>query len=132
MMRELAVDMGVPVAAAVDGDGHVVSGVLPAGRYAALTHAGHPGERRAVTKALLQSGVSYVTGYQGAPISHLVDVPAAANHILQTLVVSFAARAIYVAAPPALAASINYPSRARSSRTVSMSDQQELGRRERP
>ena len=45
--------MGVPVAAAVDGDGHVVSGVLPAGRYAALTHAGHPGELRAVTKALL-------------------------------------------------------------------------------
>ena len=29
----------------------------------------------AVTKALLQSGVSYVAGYQGAPISHLVDVP---------------------------------------------------------
>ena len=28
----------------------------------------------AVTKALLQSGVSYVGGYQGAPISHLVDV----------------------------------------------------------
>src|SRR5215472_15594120 len=26
----------------------------------------------AVTKALLQSGVSYVSGYQGAPISHLV------------------------------------------------------------
>src|SRR4051812_19770650 len=28
----------------------------------------------AVTKALLQSGVSYVAGYQGAPISHLMDV----------------------------------------------------------
>ena len=28
----------------------------------------------AVTKALLQSGVSYVGGYQGAPISHLLDV----------------------------------------------------------
>ena len=27
----------------------------------------------AVTKALLQSGVSYVAGYQGAPISHLMD-----------------------------------------------------------
>jgi hypothetical protein len=27
-----------------------------------------------VTKALLQSGVSYVSGYQGAPISHLIDV----------------------------------------------------------
>lgn len=28
----------------------------------------------AVTKALLQSGVSYIAGYQGAPISHLMDV----------------------------------------------------------
>ena len=36
----------------------------------------------AVTKALLQSGVSYVSGYQGAPISHLVDVLADANDIL--------------------------------------------------
>src|SRR3974390_1287469 len=31
----------------------------------------------AVTKALLQAGVSYVSGYQGAPISHLVDALAA-------------------------------------------------------
>ncbi len=28
----------------------------------------------AITKALLQSGVSYVGGYQGSPISHLLDV----------------------------------------------------------
>ena len=32
----------------------------------------------AVTKALLESGVAYVAGYQGAPISHLMDVLAAA------------------------------------------------------
>ena len=31
----------------------------------------------AVTKALLQSGVSYVGGYQGSPISNLMDVLAA-------------------------------------------------------
>ena len=37
----------------------------------------------AVTKALLQSGVSYVGGYQGAPISHLMDVLTDANSILQ-------------------------------------------------
>jgi hypothetical protein len=37
MMRELEVEAGVPVAAAVDGDDQVVSGVLPAGRYATLT-----------------------------------------------------------------------------------------------
>ena len=35
----------------------------------------------AVTKALLESGVAYVAGYQGAPISHLMDVLAdAAGH----------------------------------------------------
>jgi indolepyruvate ferredoxin oxidoreductase alpha subunit len=28
----------------------------------------------AVTKAALQAGVSYVGGYQGSPVSHLVDV----------------------------------------------------------
>ena len=28
----------------------------------------------AVTKALLQAGVTYVGGYQGSPISHLLDV----------------------------------------------------------
>ena len=39
----------------------------------------------AVTKALLQSGVSYVSGYQGAPISHLVDVLADASDILADL-----------------------------------------------
>ena len=35
----------------------------------------------AVTKALLQSGVSYVGGYQGAPISHLIDVLADARDL---------------------------------------------------
>lgn len=53
MARELAMEAGVPVAAAVDGDGQVVSGVLPAGRYAALTHVGHPGELIGATRALL-------------------------------------------------------------------------------
>ena len=53
MARELEVDAGVPVAAAVDGDGHVVSGALPAGRYATLTHVGHPSELVGVTGSLL-------------------------------------------------------------------------------
>ena len=43
----------------------------------------------AVTKALLQSGVSYVAGYQGAPISHLMDVLTDANDILEELGVHF-------------------------------------------
>ena len=39
----------------------------------------------AVTKALLQSGVSYVGGYQGAPVSHLLDVMVQARDYLDTL-----------------------------------------------
>ena len=65
----------------------------------------------AVTKALLQSGVSYVSGYQGAPISHLVDVLADANDILQELGIRFEASANEAAAAATLAASINYPLR---------------------
>src|SRR5918999_960585 len=65
----------------------------------------------AVTKALLQSGVSYVSGYQGAPISHLVDVLADANDILQELGIRFEASANEAAAAAALAASVNYPLR---------------------
>jgi len=53
MMRELEVEAGVPVATAADGDDRVVSGVLPAGRYATLTHVGHPSELMAATKRLL-------------------------------------------------------------------------------
>src|SRR5437764_14740902 len=65
----------------------------------------------AVTKALLQSGVSYVSGYQGAPISHLVDVLADAQDVLADLGVRFEASANEAAAAAALAASINYPLR---------------------
>ena len=43
----------------------------------------------AVTKALLQSGVSYVGGYQGAPISHLMDVLGDAKEVLDELGVHF-------------------------------------------
>src|ERR1700710_2421787 len=39
----------------------------------------------AITKALLQSGVSYVAGYQGSPISHLMDVLADAKDVLNAL-----------------------------------------------
>ena len=39
----------------------------------------------AVTKALLQSGVGYVAGYQGAPISHLMDVLSDAQGVLEEL-----------------------------------------------
>jgi indolepyruvate ferredoxin oxidoreductase alpha subunit len=65
----------------------------------------------AVTKALLQSGVAYVAGYQGAPVSHLMDVLADASDILQELGVHFEHSASEAAATAALAASVNYPLR---------------------
>ncbi len=65
----------------------------------------------AVTKALLQSGVSYVAGYQGAPISHLMDVLTDANEILQELGIRFEHSASEATAAATLAASVNYPLR---------------------
>jgi len=65
----------------------------------------------AVTKALLQSGVAYVGGYQGSPISHLMDVFADANDLLASLGVHFEASASEATAAAMLAASVNYPLR---------------------
>ena len=65
----------------------------------------------AVTKALLQAGVSYVAGYQGAPISHLMDVLTDANPILEELGVRFEHSASEATAAATLAASVNYPLR---------------------
>jgi indolepyruvate ferredoxin oxidoreductase, alpha subunit len=65
----------------------------------------------AVTKALLQAGVSYVGGYQGAPVSHLMDVLADAREILDELGVHFESSASEAGAAAMLAASINYPLR---------------------
>src|SRR6201995_5486020 len=65
----------------------------------------------AVTKALLQSGVSYVGGYQGAPVSHLLDVMVDADDLLEDLGghVETCTNEAYDAAM--LGASINYPLR---------------------
>jgi indolepyruvate ferredoxin oxidoreductase, alpha subunit len=65
----------------------------------------------AVTKALLQSGVSYVAGYQGAPISHLMDVLADAKDVLNELGVHFETSASEAAAAATLSASVMYPVR---------------------
>src|SRR4051794_22740076 len=65
----------------------------------------------AVTKALLQSGVGYVGGYQGAPISHLMDVLSDAQELLKELGIHFEASASEAAAAAMLAASVNYPIR---------------------
>lgn len=65
----------------------------------------------AITKALLQSGVGYVGGYQGAPISHLMDVLADAQDILGELGVHFETSANEASAAAMLAASVMYPIR---------------------
>ncbi|PSJ58359.1 indolepyruvate ferredoxin oxidoreductase subunit alpha [Kumtagia ephedrae] len=65
----------------------------------------------AITKALLQCGVGYVGGYQGAPISHLMDVLADAQEILGELGVHFEASASEATATAMLAASVHYPIR---------------------
>jgi len=65
----------------------------------------------AITKALLQSGVGYVGGYQGSPISHLMDVLADANEILEELDVHFETSASEATAAAMLAASVMYPIR---------------------
>ncbi|WP_299772216.1 indolepyruvate ferredoxin oxidoreductase subunit alpha [uncultured Pseudoteredinibacter sp.] len=64
-----------------------------------------------VTKALLQSGVAYVGGYQGSPISHLMDVLNDAQEILEELDVHFESNASEATAAAMLAASVNYPLR---------------------
>ena len=65
----------------------------------------------AVTKALLESGVAYVSGYQGAPISHLMDVLADAQDILAEHGIHFEHSASEATAAATLAASVNYPLR---------------------
>ena len=65
----------------------------------------------AVAKALLESGVNYVAGYQGAPISHLMDVLADAQDILVEHGIRFENSASEATAAATLAASVNYPLR---------------------
>ena len=65
----------------------------------------------AVTKALLECGVGYVAGYQGSPISHLMDVLADAQPILEELGVHFEPSASEAAAAATLSASVMYPIR---------------------
>lgn len=65
----------------------------------------------AVTKALLQAGVSYVGGYQGAPVSHLIDVLIDAEELMDELGVHVETCTNEAAAAAMLGASINYPVR---------------------
>lgn len=65
----------------------------------------------AVTKALLEAGVGYVTGYQGSPISHLMDVLSDAQPLLEEMGVYFEPAASEAGAAAALSASVHYPVR---------------------
>ena len=65
----------------------------------------------AVTKALLQSGVSYIGGYQGAPVSHLIDVLGDSRGLLDELGIHFENNASEAGSAAMLGASINYPVR---------------------
>ncbi|RIK96267.1 MAG: indolepyruvate ferredoxin oxidoreductase [Burkholderiales bacterium] len=65
----------------------------------------------AVTKALLQSGVTYVGGYQGAPVSHLLDVMVQARDYMDELGVHVEACTNEASAAAMLGASIMYPVR---------------------
>ena len=65
----------------------------------------------AVTKALLECGVGYVAGYQGSPISHLMDVLADAQPILEELGIHFEPSASEATAAATLSASVMYPIR---------------------
>lgn len=65
----------------------------------------------AITKGLLQSGVSYVGGYQGAPVSHLLDVMVQAKPYMDELGVHVEACSNEASAAAMLGASIHYPIR---------------------
>ncbi|WP_020574211.1 GyrI-like domain-containing protein [Actinopolymorpha alba] len=54
MERQLEIEVGFPVNSAVEGEGEIRPGVLPAGRYATVTHVGHPDQLVGVTGALLE------------------------------------------------------------------------------
>jgi effector-binding domain-containing protein len=54
MDRQMDIEAGVPVATAIEGDKHVISGILPAGRYATVTHVGPFDKLIDVTGGLLE------------------------------------------------------------------------------
>ncbi|CAN7534405.1 indolepyruvate ferredoxin oxidoreductase subunit alpha [Variovorax paradoxus] len=65
----------------------------------------------AITKGLLQSGVAYVGGYQGAPVSHLLDVMVQGKAYMDELGVHVEACSNEASAAAMLGASIHYPLR---------------------
>ena len=54
MAHRLEVEVGFPIPSTLDGDGRVLVGELPAGRYAVAIHHGHPDGLLDATAALLK------------------------------------------------------------------------------
>jgi effector-binding domain-containing protein len=67
MERELEIEVGVPVADVLEGDDAVRPGVLPAGRYAVVTHVGHPRQLVQATAALLDWAAKQGLAWDRAP-----------------------------------------------------------------
>jgi effector-binding domain-containing protein len=64
MDAKFEVEVGFPVATEVEGDGRVVAGAKPAGRYVVATHHGHPDDIAASHLALVEWA-----GRQGVPLA---------------------------------------------------------------
>ncbi|MDA0261346.1 MAG: indolepyruvate ferredoxin oxidoreductase subunit alpha, partial [Proteobacteria bacterium] len=65
----------------------------------------------AIAKALFQSGVAYVGGYQGSPAANLLDAVSSAEELRSELGVQFIAHPNEASAAAMLGASINFPLR---------------------
>ena len=65
----------------------------------------------AIAKALFQSGIAYVGGYQGSSAANLLDTMAAATEVRDDLGVQFVAHPNEASAAAMLGASINFPLR---------------------
>ena len=55
--KKCKIEVGVPVGNAISGDGHVIAGTIPAGKYVTLVHTGHP-NRIANSYAILEEWAS--------------------------------------------------------------------------
>ncbi len=54
MPASLQIEVGVPVAKTLAGEGHIKGGTLPAGKYAVMNHHGNPRELEEATRQLLE------------------------------------------------------------------------------
>ncbi|WP_046470868.1 GyrI-like domain-containing protein [Allosalinactinospora lopnorensis] len=67
--KRFSLEVGVPVASAVPGDGRVIAGAMPAGTYATLVHTGHPdrlgGAHAALQDWVARSGLAWDSRREG-------------------------------------------------------------------